>query len=339
MTRRPLVPVVLAILAVALLAAACGGGDSGSEGSDTPSSVTLYSGRSEDLMAPLLADFEAATGIDVEVRYGANAELALLIETEGERSPADVFLASSPGAVGFLAERGFLQSLSAELLSQAPSAEDGLWVAVSGRQRVLVYNSDTVSADDLPSSIFDLTQPEFLGRVAIAPTNGSFQDFVTLMRAEIGDDAMLEWLRALAGAPTRPNNSGIVQAVARGEIEMGLVNHYYNLRLLEEDPGAPSRNHVFAEGDPGSVTIVTAAAVLGAGDRVAAELLIDFLLSEDAQRYYAEETQEYPLASSVADDPALQPPGTIDTGSFSAGSGAGALERTLDLIREAGFDL
>jgi len=338
MRRRPYILCTALALAIALLAAACGDSD-GADPSDEPTSVTLYSGRSEDLIGPLIADFEAATGIDVEVRYGGNAELALLIETEGDQSPADVFLASSPGAVGFLAERDMLQPLPESILGLAPSADSGLWVAVSGRQRVLVYNSDQLTAEELPSSIFDLTQPEWLGRVAVAPTNGSFQDFVTLMRNEIGDEATLQWLTALASAdaPTRPKNSAIVQSVARGEVEMGLVNHYYNLRLLEEDPSAPSRNHVFDADDPGAVTIVTAASALKTGDLAAAEALIDFLLSESAQRFYAEETQEYPLASSVSNDPALQPPGPIDTGAFD--SSGGGLERTLELIREAGFDV
>jgi iron(III) transport system substrate-binding protein len=327
----------LAVFAVLILvAAACGDSDSRAEGSHT---VTLYSGRSEDLIAPLIEQYEAAAGVNVEVRYGANAELALLIETEGDKSPADVFLASSPGAVGFLAERDLLQPLSDDVLDQAPSSPRGLWVAVSGRQRVLVYDSSDLAEDDLPLLIADVAKPEFLGRVAVAPGNGSFQDFVTLMRLEIGDDATLEWLTALAdgGAPTMSNNSGIVQAVARGEVEMGLVNHYYNLRLLAEDPGAFSRNHVFAEGDPGAVMIVTAASLVAGGNAEAGEALISFLLTEDSQRYYADETQEYPLAGSVGGDAALQPPGAIDTGAFDAlGSG---LERTLELIREAGFDV
>lgn len=335
-TRRlsRVVRAIAVIAALIMVAGACGDSESGADGT-----VTLYSGRSEDLIAPLIEQYEAATGVNVEVRYGANAELALLIETEGDKSPADVFLASSPGAVGFLAERDLLQSLSDEVLGLAPSSPRGLWVAVSGRQRVLVYDSSDLAEGDLPLFIADVVKPEFLGRVAVAPGNGSFQDFVTLMRLEIGDDATLEWLTALAdgGAPTMSNNSGIVQAVARGEVEMGLVNHYYNLRMLAEDPGASSRNHVFAAGDPGAVMIVTAASLLAGADAEAGEALISFLLAEDSQRYYAEETQEYPLAGSVGADPALQPPSAIDTGAFDAlGSG---LERTLELIREAGFDV
>ena len=343
MRRRPYISTLTVALALSLVATACGTEDNSSSASSNdgsgPSSVTLYSGRSEDLIAPLLADFSATTGIDVEVRYGNNAELALLIETEGDKSPADVFVASSPGAVGFLAERGLLRPLSPDLLDQAPSGDKGLWVAISGRQRVLVYNSDLLSPTELPNTVLELLRPEFLGRVAVAPTNGSFQDFVTLMRGAVGDDATMEWLRALAegGAPTRPNNSGIVQSVARGELEMGLVNHYYNLRLLAEDPGTASRNHVFADGDPGAVTIVTAASILAAGNATAGELLIDFLLSESAQRYYAEQTQEYPLAGSVSQDPDFRPPGGIDTGAFDALGGG--LERTLEMIREAGFDV
>lgn len=324
-------------VAVLLSAVGCGGEPEGGS-ADGPASVTLYSGRSEDLIAPLIEQFEASTGIEVEVRYGGNAELALLIETEGERSPADVFLASSPGAVGFLAERNLLQPLDESLTTSAPSSPSGLWVAVSGRQRVLVYNSELLATADLPDTVADVVADEMLGRVAIAPGNGSFQDFVTLLRLQIGDDATLEWLRALhdGGAPVFDGNSAIVQAVARGEIEMGLVNHYYNLRLLAEDPSAVSRNHVFVDGDPGAVTIVTAAAVPSAGDTEAATSLIDFLLSEQAQRFYAEETQEYPLALVVADDPDLALPGPIDVGIVD--ELGGGLERTLELIRAAGFD-
>ncbi len=335
--RRRFLRGALTVVMLLSLVVACGGSTDG-ESADGPSSVTLYSGRSEDLVGPLIEQFEAATGIEVEVRYGGNAELALLIETEGERSPADVFLASSPGAVGFLAERDLLQPLGEELTAQGPSGPSGLWVAISGRQRVLVYNSELLDEADLPDTVAEVVADGMQGRVGIAPTNGSFQDFVTLLRLEIGDVAALEWLTALhdGGAPVFEGNSAIVQAVARGEIEMGLVNHYYNLRLLAEDPSAVSRNHVFAEGDPGAVTIVTAAAVPAAGDISAATALIDFLLSEGAQRFYAEETQEYPLGVSVADADDLQLLGPIDVGVVD--QLGGGLERTLELIREAGFD-
>jgi len=299
----------------------------------------VYSGRSEDLIGPLLEQFADETGIDVQVRYAGSVELALLIREEGEQSPADVFISQSPGPIAFLADEGLLSSLSSDVLELAPHSDGGAWVAITGRQRVLVYNRDQVSADELPSSVFELTEPQWAGRVGFAPANGSFQDFFTLFRLEHGDDVALEWLRGLVanGAQTYGNNSAIVQAVARGEIDAGLVNHYYNARLKVENPETPSENHRLADGDPGSVTIATAASAVATGDQELAEQFIEFLLQVESQRYFADETLEYPLAAGVEPAAGVEVPATIDFGEFDALGGG--LERTLELIREAGLDI
>ena len=321
----------VAALAAALLLLACTSGDDAR-------TITIYSGRSQNLIEPLLDQFAEQSGFDVRVRYGDSAELALLIEEEGDRSPADVFLSSSPGPVGFLAERDRLSELPERLLRITPSGPSRQWVAVTGRQRVLVYNAELIDPDELPASVMELAREPWLGRVALAPTNGSFQDFVTLMRLRVGDDATLDWLRALAegGAPTRANNTAIVQAVARGELEMGLVNHYYNERLLAEDPSTPSVNYYFADGDIGAVTIATTASILRGANRELAEAFLEFLLSPQAQTYFATETLEYPLAEGAEASAAARPAGEIDIGSFDAlGS---SLRRTLELIREAGLE-
>lgn len=194
----------LLVLGALLGVAACGGSND--------ESLTVYSGRSEELVGPLFQQFEDETGIDLDTRYGNSTDLALLIGEEGDRSPADVFFSQSPGAVGFLAEHGLLAPLDDELLDRV-----------------------------------DLPDEEYRGRVAIAPENASFQDFVTAMRQLDGDDAAQTWLRGMADneSPTYASNSAIVDAVSRGEVPMGLVNHYYNYRFLTEDPSLPSRNHVF----------------------------------------------------------------------------------------------
>ena len=308
-------------------------------GSDDEQTVTVYSGRSEDLIAPLLDQFAAETGIDVQVRYAGSVELALLLREEGAQSPADVFISQSPGPIAFLAEQGLLTALSDDLLSLAPHADAGQWVALTGRQRVLVYNREQVTADELPASIFELTEPRWSGRIGFAPGNGSFQDFFTLFRLEQGDTVALEWLQGIIanGAQTYGNNNAIVQAVARGEIDAGLVNHYYNARLKVENPGTLSENHRFAEGDPGAVTIATVASAVASGDHALAERFISFLLEADSQHYFAEETLEYPLAAGVQPAAGIEAPATIDFGTFDALGGG--LERTLELIREAGLDI
>ncbi len=330
--RRALVVLALvAPLAIAMVAGwACSGEDE---------TITVYSGRSQNLIGPLLERFAEDTGIDVQVRYGGSTDLALLLQEEGDKTPADVFISRSPGPIGFLAERGLLAELDGDVLGLAPSSPAGYWVALTGRQRVLVYNKELFDVDDLPTSIYELTDGEWLGRVAIAPTNGSFQDFVTLFRISDGDDVALAWLEALheGGAPVYPNNVSIVQAVARGEIEMGLVNHYYNLRIKVEDPSTASENHRFREGDPGGVTIATAIGATASGDQDVAQKLIRFLTSKVAQEYFGQANFEYPLATGIElEGVNAAPPGPLDLGEFDRlGT---SLEGTIELIREAGFE-
>lgn len=334
-TPRPVLSLAAAVVAAALVAAACG------SGGDT---ITVYSGRTENLIRPLLEDFTAATGVDVEVRYGQSADLALLISQEGDRSPADVFISQSPGAVGFLAGEGLLRPMGAGVLSLvAPQFRnvDGLWTGMSGRIRVLVYNRDLVDPSELPASVFDLTAEEYRGRVALAPPNSSFQDFVTAMRELHGDDVTLEWMRGLVAndAQVYANNTSIVQAVGRGDVPFGLVNHYYNFRARAEDPGIPSENYFFPDGDIGSLLIATAIGVLAStDDPEMADRFVEFMLGDEAQRFFSEQTLEYPLASGVAPSAALPPLSTIDVATFDFDRLGGGLERTKALIDESGLE-
>ncbi len=326
------------LLGFVVLVAACASAGCG-EGGER---LTVYSGRTEDLIGPLLEDFNEETGIAIDVRYGDSAELALLLAEEGEKTPADLFISQSPGAVGFLEQRGLLAALDASVLDRVEEGNrsvDGTWVGLSGRQRVLVYNSEVVDPEDLPGSILELTQPRFAGQVALAPANGSFQDFVTAMRQELGDDATLEWLEGMErnDSPSYANNTAIVEAVGRGEVEMGLVNHYYNERALAEDPDAPSVNHYFESDDLGSLVLVTGAAVLESSDQIAdATALVEYLLGEDAQTFFSEETFEYPLAAGV-DPPSDLPPLSGPATAIDFDALGGDLTGTVELIERSGL--
>jgi iron(III) transport system substrate-binding protein len=332
-------PLATAVALLVLVAAACGGGGDSDR-------LTVYSGRTENLIGPLLEQFSEDTGVAIDVLYGDSADLAVQIDTEGDRSPADVFVSQSPGAVGFLDGEGRLVPLADDVLGLVPErfrAGDGQWVGLSGRVRVVVYNADAVSADELPSSVFDLVDERYAGRVGVAPTNGSFQDFVTGMRELVGDDRTLEWLEALVdnGVRTYPNNDAIRQAAERGEVDFGLVNHYYNERAKREDPSVPTENHLLDAGDPGTMILVTAAAVLDtAGDRQDdANRLVEYLLSRDAQEFFAEQTLEYPLAAGV--DPLVEdlpPLDDIAAPRLELDSLGGGLQRTRELIRESGLE-
>ena len=323
------------LISVALVAAACGS-------SDDP--ITVYSGRTENLIGPLLEQFSEDTGIPVAVKYASSAELALLISEEGDRSPADLFISQSPGAIGFLAQEGLLQPIEDDVLglvSEEFRSSDGVWVGLSGRVRVLVYNRDLVEPSELPASIFDLAGPEYAGRVGLAPGNGSFQDFVTAMRDVEGDDVTLAWLEAMEAndARTYGGNTAIVQAVGRGEVPMGLVNHYYNFRALVEDPGLASENHYFTGGDIGSLLIATAAGVLdGSGNPDGAARLLRFLLDESAQTFFSQETLEYPLAAGVLAAEVLPDLSSLEVATYDFNRLGGGLERTRELIAASGLE-
>ena len=325
--------VLLALVALALGVTGCGGSDE----------LIVYSGRGQNLIGPLLEDFHERTGYDIAVRYGDSADLALLLGEEGEATDADVFLAQNPGAVAYVGDQGLLDTLPEQILELVPErfrSDEDRWVGLSGRQRVLVYDQDAVDEADLPTSVFDLTDERYRGRVAGAPPHGSFQDFVSAMRLVHGDEQTLAWLEGLVANDVRtyPNNNSIVDAVGRGEVEMGLVNHYYNLRFLEEDPSLPSRNHRFEGGDIGALLIPSSVSIIAGSDQQeAATALVEFLLSEQAQSYFRDETFEYPLAAGV--DPVGELPSLegLELPDVDFDALGAELERTVELIEQSGL--
>jgi iron(III) transport system substrate-binding protein len=330
--------VLAATLALGLVAAACGSDDAASDDSAAPGStvdapatepattepattepadttvadagdvedgtVTVYSGRGEDLVGPLLEMFEEETGIDTEVRYGDSAEMLLLIQEEGDNSPADVYYSQGAGFLGELSSTGALMTLPQETLDQVPPAlrsPNDDWVGLSGRARTVVYNTDELTDDEVPDSILDFTDPAWQGRIGYAPTNASFQDFVTALRFLEGEDAAKAWLEGIvANAVPYENNTAVVEAVAAGEVSVGFVNHYYLYRFLAEDPDYPAANKFYTDGDPGALINIAGAGVLATTDVEAGALaLIDFLLSPTAQVYFATETFEIPVTEDA----------------------------------------
>jgi iron(III) transport system substrate-binding protein len=330
-----------AIAALPVLLAAVVAGCGGSDGASGP--ITVYSGREEELVAPLFEQFTEKTGTEVEIRYGDSAELAATIAEEGDNSPADVFFAQDPGSLGAVdAQLEELPEAVLERVDERFRDADGRWVGTSGRTRVLVYNTDKLSDDELPASVLDLTEPEWEGRVGIAPTNASFQAFVTGMRLSLGDEATREWLEAMKenGAKTYEKNTPIVEAVASGEIDVGLVNHYYLALVKEEQPDAPIANHLFEAGDAGNLVSVAGAGVLASSDQGDdAESFVEFLLSDAAQQFYVEEAEEaeYPLVEGVEPSPGLVPLEEIEGPDVELTSFGAELEATVEMLRETGW--
>jgi iron(III) transport system substrate-binding protein len=330
--RRAALTVAAAV--AALVAAGCGGDDG---------TLTVYSGREEELVQPLFDRFAEETGTTVEVRYGDSAELAAAIAEEGDGSPADVFFAQDPGSLGAVADQ--LATLPADVLDRVGAQyrdPDGRWVGTSGRSRVIVYNTDALAESDVPDSVFDLTDERWRGKVGIAPTNASFQAFVTAMRLSAGDDVTRRWLEDLKAndAKTYEKNTPIVEAVASGEIELGLVNHYYLALVKEEQPDAPIANHFLPGDDPGALVSVAGAGVLaGAENGAAAEELVAFLLADPQQRFYTEEAEEteYPLVEGIPGPEGLPALSELQGPDVDLTAFGPELEPTVEMLRETGW--
>jgi iron(III) transport system substrate-binding protein len=300
-------------------------------------SITIYSGRSEELIADLLTTFTAETGIEVEVRYGDSAELAAQILEEGDNVRADVFFSQDAGALGALSNERVLKTLPTETLELVPAeyrSDTGQWVGVSGRGRVMAYDPEKVST--LPKSYMDLTKSEWKGRIGIAPSNASFQAFVTAIRVLDGDQAAIDFLNGMKeNAVLFEKNSQILQAVEDGVIELGLINHYYWFELAEETGVTDMRSKVawFQAGDPGNLINVAGVGVLS--DNPAANEFAKWLLGQTAQQYFVEKTAEYSL-TGIAPMYGIKPITEIESPAFDL-SDLATLAVTLELIRTAGL--
>ncbi|MCY3656857.1 MAG: iron ABC transporter substrate-binding protein [Chloroflexi bacterium] len=317
----------------AVLATSCG---------EEEQSLTIYSGRSPELIGPLLEQFAEETGIRVGVRYGGTAQLAALLIEEGDQSPADIFIAQDAGALGAVQAAGLFTDIDDDLLERVAStyrSREGQWIGLSGRARVVVYNTDALDPSELPESVLEFTDPKWRGRVAWAPTNGSFQAWVTALRVSEGEDGARAWLEGMLAndPPEFPNNVSIVWAVGRGEIDAGLVNHYYlNRFLAEHGQDFAARNYHTGPGDIGTLVNVAGAGILRTSEQTdAARRFLDFMLSEPAQRYYAETNTEYPLIAGVAGAPGLRSIADLQPPSIDL-SDLWDLEGTLRLLRETG---
>lgn len=310
-------------------------------------SLIIYSGRSENLVGPLIEQFEAETGIDVEVRYGSTAEMAALLLEEGDRSPADIFYAQDPGGLGAIQAENMLSELPDDVLTQVPdrfASPDDDWVGISGRARVVTYNTNAITdpATQLPDNMMGFTDPVWNGRIGWAPTNGSFQAMVTAMRQVWGDEQTRDWLAGIqANNPVvYDSNTPAVAGVGAGEVDVAFVNHYYLYRFLaEEGEDFAARNYFLPGGGPGSLLMVSGAGILNSAEnRAAAEQFISYLLSPEGQQYFADETYEYPVIAGVTINPLLPPLDSIDTAAVAIDlADLSDLQGSVEMLSELGI--
>lgn len=323
--------------------------------------LVVYSGRSQALVEQLVDDFKAQTGVDIAVRYGNDAELLAVLSEEGDQSPADIYWANTTGAIATASEQGMLKTLPDSLLNKPDSftSTSGQWVPVTVRYRVLAYNSNEVDVEDLPASVMELPEMEqFEGRIGWTPTYSSFYDFLTTMRLRKGDEVAKNWLQGMQqlNPKSYSSNTPMVQAIAAGEIDIALTNHYYILRLKfggaegyfedhahygQEDPNpeAPIKTYHFENGDIGNLALVTGAAELKTShNSEAAQKFLSFLLSKQAQEYAAQSVHEYPVIQGVElpeymldEEKAFKLSPEYDYESLQK------LEGTLDMLRTVGI--
>lgn len=306
-TRRSGAFAVVSVLTLALLVAPNGAAASvGVQGGKRPTgTITVYSGRNEALIKPLLDRFSAETGVTVEVRYGDSGALASQILTEAEATPADVFFSQDAGALGALSKERLFVKLPRGTLERVPPeyrAKDGTWVGTSGRVRVIVYNPTLVPKP--PTTIDEVVDPKWKGQIGYAPTNASWQSFVTALRVLRGEVKAEKWLRAFkANEPKAYASNGAVRdAVDAGQIAFGLVNHYYLWQRIAQvgEAAVTARNQYMAPGDPGGLVNVAGVGILKASDnKRAAQAFVDYLLTKKGQTYFADTTYEYPLIAEV----------------------------------------
>jgi iron(III) transport system substrate-binding protein len=326
-----------ALTAVGLLAG-CGSDDAGAA-----ETLTVYSAQHESLVRTMLEDFTAETGIELEFRDANDAELANQIVQEGEASPADVFLTENSPSIDILDDEGLLAPLDQSTLDQVgeqyrPSS--GTWTGFAARSTVLVYNPAALPEAELPASIMDLANPEWEGRLGIAAGGPDFQAIVSAVLALRGEEATRAWLEGLErNADVYQSNTAVMRAADEGEIDAGVMYHYYWYRDQAENAlqGDDARLHLFGNQDPGAFVSVSGAGVLASTDQPEeAQQLVAYLTSPEAQQKLAESSAlEYAVGTGVASADVLPPLEELQAPDVDPGS----LDqrRVTELMQEVGL--
>jgi iron(III) transport system substrate-binding protein len=313
---------LFAAACAALIAAAVAGcGSSSSSSSDASvesaagKTLVLYSAQHEQMTEAFAKGFEEKTGAKVEVREGEDEELANQVEQEGSASPADVILTENTPPLEALAEKGLLAKVEKPTLEQVPAqynSDEGDWVGVAARETVMVYNPELVAESELPKSILELGEPQWQGKLAIAPSEPDFVPVVSAIEKLDGRPQAKEWLEGFAANAKHYNdNEGIIAAVDAGQVGAGIVNHYYWFEARAEEGAAkvPSKLHYFGHQDPGAlVDISGAAALASAPDPELAQEFLAYISSDEGQEAMTHSGDwQYPLNEAATPPPGVMP--------------------------------
>ncbi|UJA19163.1 extracellular solute-binding protein [Thermoleophilia bacterium SCSIO 60948] len=343
--RIPLLPLLAGLLLAVSIGAGCGFGTEnagGGEGEPETEGITLYSGRIAAALGGANDAYEADSDTDVEVRYAASADLGAQIVEEGENSPADAFFAQEFPAMGAVEDAGLLAELPDDVLEMVPPEyrdPEGRWVGVTGRARTVAYNSDVLSPADLPENPLDFTEPEWEGRVGWAPITGSFQEYMTQVRLAYGDEAARDFLQGMVdnGVTAYPNNVALRDAIANGEIDAGLINHYYVAQAIAQEGDDYPVELFYPKQGLGSTVLLTTIGVLEGSDRKEEAFdYVRFMLNDESQSFFTTSSKEYPLVPGVKRDPSLELPLAKIPAPPSEPLDLAELQQTVELMEETG---
>ena len=332
--KKSTLAALAALVVTAPLLSACG---------DDGPSITVYNAQHEQLLAEVAPLFEKQTGIEVKLRSGSDLELANQLVQEGDASPADVFLTENSPAMSLVDRAGLFAPVDQKTVDLIPSRfvpADRSWIGFLARSTVVVYNTDQIGPDELPDSIMDFADPEWAGRISYSPTGADFQAIVSAVLELKGEDATAAWLKGLKENGTvYDGNNVVLESVNAGEVEAGIIYHYYWYRDQQEsgENSDSSELYYFGHQDPGAFVSVSGAGVLASSDKQKdAQAFVNFLAGAEGQQAIADSyALEYPLNPDVSLDPSVKPfaelePPQIDASTLNS-------EKVIELMQDAGL--
>jgi iron(III) transport system substrate-binding protein len=311
---------------------------------DLEGELIVYSGRTRDQIDPLFAKLEEAyPDFSIARDYASNeAQLNSLTE-EGDATPADVFYTQSSGALAALKDAGMARDLPTDVVDAVPETKrdpEGQWTGASGRVRAVQFNTETWSRDELPTNIFAYAEDErFAGEISTRPNSGTFRSFIVAMLELEGEARTREWVRALLedqDVTLYSSGSQQAEAVANGDVSVGLGNQYYAARIIGNQPDAPL-DVTFTQDDPGSLFNVSGTAILEDASKpnLAAEF-VRHVLAVEGQAFFVETNGEYPVVDGVSYEGPLPSLAELNPPNFDLNE-LGDLEPAIDLLREEGM--
>jgi len=267
--------------------------------------LVVYTSRAESLFKPVLEEFNKAyPNVKVTMLTGNNGALAAKLLEERNNPQADVLINSDLLTMESLAAEGIFapnDSPTVKAVPEAYRADDGAWVALTLRPRVIMYNTTMLAPDELPKSVMDLADPKWKGKVGSAnSTNGAMMAQLVAMRHLLGEAQTEAFIKGLVANETQffGGHTEVRKAVGAGEFPLGLVNHYYY--HLSKAEGAPV-GIIYPDQDGIGLIVnsTNAGIVKGSKNPELARLFVDFMLSPAGQKVYAEKNFEYPIVPGV----------------------------------------